>query len=331
MKRTTTLAAAAALSACCWTGGCNDTPKLPKAPDGKELTVLAVDAADPAEQAAVEAAENARVNYRYRIQILERYYKLRGHLLKLRWARRELENLEQAQPFTFEGVEMQPPPPESYADADERLLAEYAVAARKRWLAALDALEKVYADKGKGYERRIVQVVRRRLDPVKTYTYVVEGEIPGPELRPTTALPQADDLFREACALQEAGEGFLHNPLTFDRDQLRGALEKFLRLVHEYPDSDKIALSAFRIGEIYEEAFDEHVRALTWYERAMQWDPFVPEPARFRAARIYDLHVRNRDKAVELYRQSLEKDPWRPRIRDTAAERIEALTRRHLR
>jgi hypothetical protein len=97
-------------------------------------------------------------------------------------------------------------------------------------------------------------------------------------------------------------------------------------LVHTYPTSTRIALSAYYIGEIYKEYFDENYRGVLWYERAWQWDPGITQPARFQAAVVYDYRLHHRGKAVELYRLVLQDETFNVTNTLFAERRIEELT-----
>ena len=103
-------------------------------------------------------------------------------------------------------------------------------------------------------------------------------------------------------------------------------MAKFTKLIHDYPQSTKIALSAYYIADINKEYFRENTLAVYWYERAWTWDPHITEPARFQAATVYDIHLHDYAKAVECYRLSIKYDPWRLRDPEYAAKRIEELT-----
>ena len=104
------------------------------------------------------------------------------------------------------------------------------------------------------------------------------------------------------------------------------AVVLFRDVIDHYPHSTKIALSAYFIAEIYKEYFNENTRAVKWYERAWQWDKNITEPARFQAATVYDLRLKNPKKAIECYRAAIKDDPWRLANREYAQDRIKALT-----
>ncbi|MHC4981773.1 MAG: hypothetical protein ACYTF6_01225 [Planctomycetota bacterium] len=324
MKRTLTTAAILGAFGAGLTVGCNRPPSPPRTYDRKVPEVLYVRPDNDAERAAVVAVEKARVSYTCRLKALKAYFLQRGQLDKYNWASRELENLEKAVTFRWANIpEIVAPRAESFDQTDARAMVEHTVAARKAYLAAVDELAEFYERLDvRSYKARRVRNVRARFDPVRTYMYFLEAEIPGPELRPIEPNPAADQLYERAMKLYRAGR---IGPGITNYDKERQALMLLLQLVREHPRSTKIALSAYRIADIYKEYFNENIRAVHWYERAWQWDPTITEPARFQAAVIYDLRLHNSEKAIELYRKALEHDPPRMGNAGFCERRIEEL------
>lgn len=292
--------------------GCNIKPSPPRTEDGETPSVLSVNQSDTTELAAVTGVEQARMNYEYRLEVLGEYYHRVGNLDKYNWARDELENLRKARTFEWQGIPaIHPPEGESVAGADERLLVEYAVAARREYLDALDELIAYYGRTAPdSYKARRVENVRARLFPERMYAYFKSAEVPPESLRPTEVIPEAERLYEEALKLHQEGKGITRTFLTTNYAKQREALLKFRRLVRQYPSSTKIALAAYWIGEIYKEYFDRNLRAVMWYERAWQWDPEILRPARFQAATVYDLRLQNKSKAVELYQAAIQHEQF---------------------
>ena len=319
---------AMAVLACGLMAGCDQPPSPPRTAKWEVPKSLAVIPGNKEEYAAVMATETARVNYEYRLVVLQNYYQRTGGMDKLRWTQREQDNLKQAQTFTWEGIPaIEPPKGESLANADEHLLVQFAVRARKDYLEAMKGLLDYYkASAPNSYKTQRVTNVLRRFDPIRTYMYFLEAEIPGPELRPIEVIPAADALYAKAIKLHEDGKGLLGTFVTTSYPKQRHALLLLLELVRTYPRSTKVALAAYHIGEIYKEYFNENVRAVHWYERAWQWDPNILEPARFQAATIHDFRLFNRAKAVECYRQAILHEQFNASNVRYAHQRIQELT-----
>ena len=91
-----------------------------------------------------------------------------------------------------------------------------------------------------------------------------------------------------------------------DYPKQREALQLFRQLIHKYPTSLKIPLAAYYIGDIYKEYFRENIRAVKWYQRAVEWNPNLYKPARFNAAAVYDLRLKDTENAIYWYKQVLD-------------------------
>jgi hypothetical protein len=327
MKSTLARSLLVAVSACALTG-CVAPPQPPKTVDGKLPTTLAVTPGDAAEAAAATAAESARVNYRYRLTVLNSYYARTGNMDKAKWAQQETENLDRAQTFQWSGIpEITPPVGESLANADEHLLVEYVLGARAAYLDGMRNLLTFYRNRsGDTYKVQRVSNVLDRFDPIYTYKYFLEAEMPPATNRPVQVIPKADEMYEQAVRLHEQGKGLV--PLLgTSYNKQRQALLLLLDLVNTYQQSTKIAMAAFYIGEIYKEYFYENIRAVAWYKRAVQWDPNLTKPARFQAAVVADLRLYNKAEAIELYRQVIQHEQFNATNVQFSHNRIRELTR----
>jgi len=313
------LFAAAALLA-----GCDRPPPPPVTADGKPVTAVVVSPTDPDESAAVTDFLTAEGKYRIALQVLHEYYFKTGAYQKQLWAEREQENFAQARTWQYEGItHPADPPAQSISQATEPALAEQVVAARQGWLDALSRLEAHYAAAELNFKLALVRNVQRRFDPVRTYRYFLQAEIPPATLKPTTVIPAAEKLFAEAMELHRQGKPL---PAITDYAKQRRALGMLLELVREYPTSRQIAVAAYTIADIYKEYFNENVRAVLWYERAWQWDPKIMKPARFQAAVVYDYRLAQYAKALDLYRQVVKYEPFNQSNVAFAQRRIAELT-----
>jgi len=328
MTKTLTWTTFVGACACVLAVGCDYVAGPPRAANHRAPRSLAVISSNQAEHAAVVAVEKARINYRYRIVVLQNYYKASGNLDKQRWTEREMKNLDHAQTFTWEGIpEITSPKGESLANADEHLLVEYTVSARNAYLKAVQDLVKHYnATAPNSYKARRVANILERFDPIRTYLYFLEAEIPPANLRPVEVIPQAEQMYAKGVQLYGEGKGILRIFVTTNYAKQRQALSILLRLVRTHPRSTKIALAAYHIGEIYKEYFNENLRAVHWYQRAWQWDANLIKPARFQAATVHDYRLYNRAKAVELYRQVIMHEQFNASNVQFAHRRIRELT-----
>ena len=289
-------------------GGCDAPVSRATTADGKIVDTVAVNPDNDGEITAVAALKAAHAKYDNALSVLRAYYEKTGALDEQTWAGRELENLKDAQAFSFEGVAVvTEPSTQSLDDANEPALVEAVVKARKNWQGAVAALGVYYKSIGHGFKLALVRNVQQRFDLVYVYTYYLHAEIPPPSRKPTEYDKAGDELFEGALRLYKRGKPL--PGITSYRRQ-RQALLLFRQLVEKYPNSTKIAQSAFYIGEIYREYFRQHIRAVHWYRRAWEWDPNTMLPARFRAAVTYDYHLAEYAKALKLYREVVKKETF---------------------
>jgi len=321
---TANLALAALLAVAMVTAGCNTRPSPIESKPFTRVTSIPVSPADAEESSAVQNYLSAKDSYEMALKVLNAYYTKVGAFDQQKMTENELKTLQTAQTWRFEGVQPPPKPePQSIEDATQAGLAEQVVACRRNFKAAIDKLIELYSRRGDGLKVAAMKNVEDRIDPVLTYEYILNAEIPPAGLKGNEVIAEADALFDQAVRIHKAGKPL---PLITDYRKEREALIMFLRLVHTYPTSNKIALAAYYIGDIYKEYFNEDIRAVNWYQRAWEWDPYVLKPARFQAAVVYEGRLAEPAKALPLYRDVLKYEQFVPSNVRYARDRIKELT-----
>jgi tetratricopeptide (TPR) repeat protein len=172
---------------------------------------------------------------------------------------------------------------------------------RQEYRQGLELLIRYYTKTGNNMKFKWAKEELAALDSIPQYKYIVEAEAAGANLRASTSIPEADELYRDALDLQERAGALL---VVKNEELLRLALDKYNRVIKDFRSSDKIDDSAYKAGEIYE-YFQDYSIALLYYERAYQWDPETIHPARFRSARILDKRLHRNAEALELYRKAI--------------------------
>ncbi|MHC4984563.1 MAG: hypothetical protein ACYTFO_00245, partial [Planctomycetota bacterium] len=290
------------------------------------ITSVTVDPQDAETVKIVTDFEDARAEYASRLKLLHAFYSLEADVTRSRWASQEYENLDDAQIFEWQGVaNATRPNPELTTDENESTLVEDVIAAREAYLVHLETLETHYRLQSEGNDLEAVLSIQKRFDPIRTYYYLDQAEYPPASLRPTEMIPEADDLYAKGFELYEGGKGWLRTFLSTNYNKQRSSLAYFRELIRRYPNSDKIALAAFHVGEIYKEYFNEDVRAVHWYELAWTWDPHIQLPARFQAATVYDHRLKNPLKALRTYQLVVQHEQFDPSNVLYAQGRIEKL------
>ncbi len=208
--------------------------------------------------------------------------------------------------------------------AGETDIVEQIAINRRAYQQGLELLIRYYTKTGNNMKLKWANKELMSLDSIPQYKYIIEAEILESNLRASTSIPEADDLFNNARKLEKEARVLL---IGKNHDKLREALDKYDRLIRSYPTSDKIDDAAFNAGVIYED-FRDYSIALLYFKRAFQWDPETPHPARFRSARILDKRLHRNAEALELYREALNTEGkyGKRRIwKEYAEERIRAL------
>ena len=328
MNRALRLVAILAVGSC-WFAGCGFGDRRPSPPRPslfRRLKTLTVAPEDTAERLAVTAVKTARADYAFRLDVLQKYYHSVGNIHKLTWAKREMENLRETKKFKWEGVPaVLPPGRETLEQPDERLLVEDVVGARRDYKDAVAKLLAYYEQQGLVFKAKVIRNMQERLDPIRIYMYFLSAEIPPADLKTNQVIAEADDLYLRAWELHQSGRGVILFRIWANYKKQRQALAMLLELVEKYPRSTRASMAAYYIAEIYKEYFEENLRAVTWYERAWQWDGGIPKPARFQAAVIHDLRLYNTEEALRCYRLVVRDETFDKGNVDFALKRIKAL------
>ncbi len=185
--------------------------------------------------------------------------------------------------------------------AGETDFVEQIAVNRQAYRQGLELLIRYYTKTGNNMKFKWAKEELAALDSIPQYKYIVEAEAAGANLRASTSIPEADDLYLDALDLEKDAGVLIFGK---NNDMLRLALDKYDRLIRNYPSSDKIDDAAYKAGEIYE-YFQDYSIALLYYDRAYQWDPDMTHPAKFRSARILDKRLHRNAEALELYQQAI--------------------------
>jgi tetratricopeptide (TPR) repeat protein len=212
----------------------------------------------------------------------------------------------------------------SVVDAGETDFVEQIAVNRQAYRQGLQLLVGYYTRIGNNMKLNWAKDELSALDSIPQYKYIIDAEAAGANLRASTSIPEADEIYQDALDLQKEAGALL---VVKNEELLRLAVDKYNRVIKNFPSSDKIDDAAYKAGEIYEH-FQDYSIALLYYKRAYQWDPGTIHPARFRAARILDKRLHRYAEALELYREAIKTDGAYERHRkwtEFAEQRILAL------
>ncbi len=209
--------------------------------------------------------------------------------------------------------------------AGEADLVEQMAVSRQAYRRGLELLVKHYTKTGNNMKLTWAQKELTSLNSMPQYNYIVEATIAGPDLKPSSSVPNADSLYNDAVRLEEKAGQLL---IVKDDNLLRMALDKYNQLISKFPSSDKIDDAAFRAAGIYEH-FQDYSIALQYYQRTYQWDPETAYPARFKAAFTLDQRLHRRNEAMLLYQEALlqiTKSDEHPLWQQYAEQRVKELS-----
>jgi tetratricopeptide (TPR) repeat protein len=208
------------------------------------------------------------------------------------------------------------------AGTSESDIVEQIAVHRQAYRQGLKLLIEHYKRMGNNRKLEWAEKELKAFDAIPQYKYIIDAEVAGPNLRASTSIPVADELYMDAVELHNQGDRL---PLLKDADLLRIALDRYNQLIRKYPSSDKIDDAAYKGGQIYE-YFRDYTIALTYYQRAYQWDPATIYPARFKAAYILDKRLHRRNEALKLYQEAIRKESRYEEWKEFAENRIRELT-----
>jgi tetratricopeptide (TPR) repeat protein len=201
-------------------------------------------------------------------------------------------------------------------------IVEQVVTNRQAYKQGLEVLSDYYKRTGNNMKLRWAYRELKSLNTMVQYGFIIEANVAGPELKARDSITMADYIYEDGVRMEKSAKALI---IIQDDNKLRTALGHYNHVIRKYPTSDKIDDAAYRAGDIYEH-FKDYSIALLYYQRAYQWDPKTPYPAKYRAAYILDQHMYRRDEALDLYRQVLEEGGLSKKRREFIEERIEELT-----
>jgi tetratricopeptide (TPR) repeat protein len=215
----------------------------------------------------------------------------------------------------------------------EVALAEEVMAKRAAYRKELEKIQSFYEQAGNQLKLEWVQKELKWINAAPRYRYILQAEVAGDTLAAKVNIPKATTLYNEGMDLYN--KAFL-SPVLFgppksvifgaSKKKLMLALNKFNELIQDYPTSDKIDDAAYMCGKIHEYHKDYSI-AVLYYKRCFQWNPDTSSAPRYKAARLLDYELRQRDEALKLYRDSLVKEvPTHESYREEIQARINTLS-----
>ena len=207
--------------------------------------------------------------------------------------------------------------------ANEIDLVEKMVSNRQAYQRSLQALIQYYEACGNHQKLIWAKQELTALDRIPQYRYNIEAEMMPASLKATERIAAADQLYEEAGKLNRDA-GVIPVAQLKDVELLRAALGTYGELISRYPTSDKIDDAAYKMARI-NEGLGDYTIALSFYQRAYQWDAATPYPARFRAAELLDKKLHRRAEALPIYQEAIVKEAQFADMKVAAEARVKEL------
>jgi len=182
-------------------------------------------------------------------------------------------------------------------------LVEQVVSARQLYLQNLDKLVAFYRNPLNVHKLKKAEEELATLKAVRQHRYIIVAEVLGPDIHPTKLIAEAEKLYKNARLFDTDTDPYK------TAENKRKALELYLQIISQHPESLRIADAAWYTAGIYKDHLKDYYRAVVYYEKTYQWDPMTEHPARITAGRVAYYDLRDNHWAKKLYEVAFEKSP----------------------
>ncbi|MGR3304105.1 MAG: tetratricopeptide repeat protein [Candidatus Scalindua sp.] len=119
-------------------------------------------------------------------------------------------------------------------------------------------------------------------------------------ISPTQNIEEANILFQDG----KHYKNILN--LTSRRSKLTYAAARFRKVLDDYPESDMADDAAFELAGVYESRhFKDYEGSAFYYTKCYELNPNTNKPARYMAARVYDMYLHDYKEAIRNYEMAL--------------------------
>ncbi len=189
---------------------------------------------------------------------------------------------------------------------------------REEYKNALEELIQYYMDIGNHSRLKKARKELKALNKVPVNKYLTASE-EITEIIPFKNIEDANILFQDGKTYAKS-----HN-IVNRKAKLKSAEARFKKIIDDYPKSDKVDDAAYELATIYESRyFKDYEAAAFYYVKCYKLNDKTDKPARFKAAQIYDKHLKDYKKAIKNYRKALKHNKDEA-YRFTAKTRLEQL------
>ncbi len=187
----------------------------------------------------------------------------------------------------------------TFANSREMQITNVITSARENYKNALEELIQYYMDIGNHLRLKKARKELKALNKVPQRKYLSTKEVIT-EIRPSNNIEEANILFQDGKSYK--------NTLSIinKKSKLIYAEARFKKILNDYPESDKADDAAYELASIYEGVyFKDYENAALYYVKCYSLNASTEKPARFKAAWVYDNHLKNYKEAVKNYNKVL--------------------------
>ncbi len=171
--------------------------------------------------------------------------------------------------------------------------------ARENYKNALEDLIQYYMDIGNHLRLKKARKELKALNKVPQSKYLmVSGETIS--INPSRNIEEANILFQDGKSYKNT-----YNIIN-KKSKLIYAEARFKKILDDYPESDKADDAAYELADIYDSYyFKNYEEAAFYYVKCYNINENTDKPARFKAACVYDKHLKDYKEAVKNYSEVL--------------------------
>lgn len=181
----------------------------------------------------------------------------------------------------------------------EERITKAITSAREDYKNALEELIQYYMDIGNHLRLKKARKELKALSKVPQLKYLSAGSKTS-KISPTKNIEEANLLFQDGVTYKNSLN------VIKKKSKLKSAEARFKKILDDYPASDKADDAAYELADIYEGIyFRDYENAVFYYVKCYSLNSSTDKPAYFKAAWIYDKHLKDYKEAVINYRKVL--------------------------
>ncbi len=191
---------------------------------------------------------------------------------------------------------------------------------RKIYKNTLEELIQYYMDTGNNLRLKKARKELKELNKVPQLEYL-KASTKTINIYPSRNIEEANILFEDGKSYKNT------RSIINKKSKLIYAEIRFKKILNDYPESNKADDAAYELAEIYDSNyFKDYEGAAFYYVKCYNINENTDRPARFRAACVYDKHLKDFKEAVKNYNEVLRNSKDGAHL-ITAEKRLNQLTK----